>query len=54
MRTLIVFGATGNLFTRRILPALARLSLEEEFTVVALGRRVKDTASYQALSLIHI
>ncbi|MCS7242572.1 hypothetical protein [Candidatus Caldatribacterium sp.] len=48
MRTLIVFGATGNLFTRRILPALARLSLEEEFTVVALGRRVKDTASYQA------
>lgn len=48
MRTLIFFGATGNLFTRKILPALAYLSWEEEFTVVALGRRLKDTASYRS------
>lgn len=50
MRTLIFFGATGNLFTRRILPALARLSWEEEFTVIALGRRLKDTASYRSFA----
>lgn len=48
MRTLVFFGATGNLFTRKILPALATLSAEQEFTVVALGRRFKDHASYRA------
>ncbi|MBC7218213.1 MAG: hypothetical protein H5U36_08790, partial [Candidatus Caldatribacterium sp.] len=48
MRTLVFFGATGNLFTRKILPALSTLSKEEDFRVVALGRRFKDAASYQS------
>ncbi|MEN3203312.1 MAG: hypothetical protein ABDK87_06230 [Atribacterota bacterium] len=51
MRTLVFFGATGNLFTRRILPALANLSREEEFTVIALGRRFNDVASYRSFVL---
>lgn len=51
MRTLVFFGATGNLFTRRILPALANLSREEEFAVIALGRRFSDVASYRTFVL---
>lgn len=51
MRTLVFFGATGNLFTRRILPALANLSREEEFVVIALGRRFSDVASYRTFVL---
>lgn len=51
MRTLVFFGATGNLFTRRILPALVNLSREEEFAVIALGRRFSDVASYRTFVL---
>lgn len=47
MKTLVFFGATGHLFTRKILPALAVLSQEEPFRVVALGRRFPDSASYR-------
>ncbi len=47
MRTLVFFGATGNLFTRKILPALVSLSsLGETFRVLAIGRRFEDTSSY--------
>ena len=49
MRTLVFFGATGNLFTRKILPALVSLFLAgEEFRVIAVGRRLEDAPSYHS------
>jgi glucose-6-phosphate 1-dehydrogenase len=52
MKDLIItiFGATGDLTSRKLLPALAKLykrkKISEKMMIVALGRRAYDTNSY--------
>jgi glucose-6-phosphate 1-dehydrogenase len=50
--TLVIFGATGDLSARKLLPALASLFhgkfLPERFAIVAIGRRDKTDASFRA------
>ena len=47
---IIIFGSTGDLATRKLLPAIAKLHTKQQFPknvqVVALGRRDFDTAAY--------
>lgn len=49
--TLVIFGGTGDLTRRKLLPALHALDLEarlpREFRIVAFGRRDYDDASFQ-------
>ena len=50
--TLVLFGATGDLAGRKLLPALASLLqhayLPKEFAIVAIGRRDKTDESFRA------
>ncbi len=49
--TLVIFGATGDLAARKLLPALANLKhgghLPEQFAIVGLGRRDKNDAAFR-------
>ncbi len=49
--TLMIFGATGDLSHRKLLPALYHLMAEqqlpEQFTVLAIGRRQLDSAAFR-------
>ncbi|HXL03071.1 MAG TPA: hypothetical protein PK016_08185 [Candidatus Atribacteria bacterium] len=50
MKTLIFFGATGNLFTRKIFPALSSLFYRYEIrdlALIALGRRFSEEEDYR-------
>lgn len=50
MKTLIFFGATGNLFTRKIFPALSSLFYRYEMkdvALIALGRRFSNEEDYR-------
>ncbi len=53
MKTLVFFGATGNLFTHKILPSLGHLLTQDggDFSIVAIGRRSPNLASYQQFLL---
>ncbi|MCX7667721.1 MAG: hypothetical protein N2Z84_02175, partial [Atribacterota bacterium] len=56
MTTLVFFGATGHLFTRKIFPALASFSSEdlERLSIVAIGRRFATQSEYMHfLSTLH-
>ncbi|MGQ9473857.1 MAG: hypothetical protein ACUVQZ_08590 [Candidatus Caldatribacteriaceae bacterium] len=56
MKTLVFFGATGNLFTRKIFPALASLPFEElqDLSIITIGRRFASQKEYQQfLSAFH-
>lgn len=56
MKTLVFFGATGHLFTRKIFPALASLPFEElqDLSIVTIGRRFANQKEYQQfLSTFH-
>ena len=48
--TLVIFGATGDLTGRKLLPALYSLAknqyLPPHFAVVGVGRRPKTTSSF--------
>jgi glucose-6-phosphate 1-dehydrogenase len=50
--TLILFGATGDLAGRKLLPSLCALArggfLPESFAIVGVGRRDKDDAAFRA------
>lgn len=52
---LVIFGASGDLTSRKILPSLAHLvdrnALPEEFTVVGVARTELDDAGFQKLAL---
>ncbi len=52
---LVIFGASGDLTARKILPSLAHLieraALPEEFTVVGVARTELDDAGFQQLAL---
>ena len=48
--TLVLFGGTGDLATRKLLPALFQNWQEKQladFLVLGVGRRVKDVAEYR-------
>ena len=51
--TLVIFGGTGDLTRRKLLPGLLALfdrgMLPEQFAIVGFGRRDYDTDSYRAL-----
>ena len=48
MKTLVFFGATGHLFSRKIFPALASLKEElQDFSIVTVGRRFATQSEYQ-------
>lgn len=51
--TLVIFGASGDLTSRKILPALASLSeqgqLPEEFSIVGVARSPFDNESFKSL-----
>ncbi|MFP6906611.1 MAG: hypothetical protein VCG02_15425, partial [Verrucomicrobiota bacterium] len=51
--TLVIFGGTGDLTRRKLLPGLLALfdrgMLPEQFSIVGFGRRDYDTDSYRAL-----
>ncbi len=50
MKTFVFFGATGNLFTDKIFPALCSLTRDKrltDFSVTAVGRRYNDKESYK-------
>jgi len=57
MKTLIFFGATGNLFTQKIFPALSSLFYHYEIrdlALIALGRRFSKEGDYRRfLQKIH-
>ena len=50
--TLVVFGATGDLTARKLVPALFRLNragfFDDPFAVVGVGRRDKDDDRFRA------
>ncbi len=50
--TLVIFGATGDLARRKLLPAIYNLAhdgaLPERFHVVGVARKERDTADYRA------
>ncbi|SHE29156.1 glucose-6-phosphate dehydrogenase [Alkalibacter saccharofermentans] len=49
--TMIIFGATGDLTLRKLIPAIHQLKwggyLPEDFNLVAIGRKPKDDAEYR-------
>src|SRR5689334_10653836 len=49
---LVIFGATGDLASRKLLPALFGLcqagALPDTYAVVGVGRRAKDDAGFRA------
>ncbi len=47
---LILFGATGDLARRKLLPALATLSKKQQFQVLAIGRRAFTTEQYRVFA----
>ena len=56
--TLTVFGATGDLFARKIVPALYLLFRERKlpdiFSVIGFGRRPLDDISFREQALAHL
>ncbi|MDZ4132146.1 MAG: glucose-6-phosphate dehydrogenase, partial [Dethiobacteria bacterium] len=50
--TMVVFGGTGDLTHRKLVPALYNLhltgQLPEDFSLVGVGRTLKENAKYRA------